>query len=321
MAEKGVALHRGLRGAPCSDVPQRNLGRPQGYSRVKMGENNLSRCTNDVNRHVIRVTPLVDDSYLRLAGSHMARFASWCEREEAHMCWTTVWKASSVIHAACFSGRKVGLFRPFRSLIDNSRAWLLPEGKSAQRYSAPWLEWMSQSLSILCWLEEYTLDTRGNKRQQLLASRRSKYLPERVRTGFENGRIHPDALTDTAERLTRQLLGPLFQAPPDEGIVYVLCGRSAECVGSTQACRLGPRRATRRIGGTLPRFFEHLGETRTRKVKLLSDTPAGGLTILEVSRHSLVQARASERAIIRTWAPICNTRGLHEIGRTRPRRL
>ena len=97
------------------------------YSWVKMGENILSRCTNDVNRHVIRVTPLVDDSHLRLAGSHMARFASWCEREEVHMCWKTVWKASSVILAACSSGRKVGLFRPFRSLIDNCRAWLLPE--------------------------------------------------------------------------------------------------------------------------------------------------------------------------------------------------
>ena len=59
----------------------------------------------------------------------------------------------------------------------------------------------------------------------------------------------------------------------------------------------------------------------TRKVKLLSDTPAGGLTILEVSRHSFEQARALERVIIRTWAPICNTCGLHEIGRTRPRRL
>ena len=108
--------------------------------------------------------------------------------------------------------------------INNCRAWLLPEGKSAQRYSAPWLEWMSQSLSILYWLEEYTLDTRGNRRQQLLASCRSKYVPERVRTGIQIGRIHPDALTDTAEWLTRQLLVPLFQAPPDEGIVYVLCG-------------------------------------------------------------------------------------------------
>ena len=63
---------------------------------------------------------------------------------------------------------------------------------------------MSQSLSILCWLEEYTLDTRGTRRQQLLASRRSKYLPERVRTGIPNGRIHPDALTDTAVWVIRQ---------------------------------------------------------------------------------------------------------------------
>ena len=82
MAETGVPLHRGLRDAPCSNVPQRNLGRPQGHSWVKMGENILSRCTNDVNRHVFRVTSLVDDSSLRLAGSHMARLASWCEREE-----------------------------------------------------------------------------------------------------------------------------------------------------------------------------------------------------------------------------------------------
>ena len=56
-------------------------------------------------------------------------------------------------------------------------------------------------------------------------------------------------------------------------------------------------------------------------MKLLSDTPKGGLTILEVSRQSLERARALEGVIIRTWAPICNTRGLHEIGRTRPRRL
>ena len=114
----------------------------------------------------------------------MARFASWCEREEVRMCWKTVWKASSVLLAACSGGRNVGLFRPFRSLIENCRAWLLPEGKSAQRYSAPWLEWMSESLSVLCWLEEYTLDIRGNRWQQLLASRRIKYLPERVRTGI-----------------------------------------------------------------------------------------------------------------------------------------
>ena len=184
------------------------------------------------------------------------------------MSWKTVWKASSVILAACSGGRKVGLCRPFRSLITNCRAWLLPEVKSAQRYSAPWLEWMSQSPSILCWLEEYTLDTRGTRRQQLLAPRRSKYLPERVRTGIENGRIHPDVLTDTAEWLTRQLLGPLFQAPPYESIVYVLCGRSAEYVGSTQAYWLGPRRAVRRIGGTLPLFFEHLGEMRTNSPQL-----------------------------------------------------
>ena len=132
------------------------------------------------------------------------------------------------------------------------------------------------------------------------------------------------ALTDTAEWLTDNYWEYLFQAPPDEGIVYVLCGRSAEYVGCTQACRLGPRRTTRRIGGTLLRFFEHLGEMQlhlTRTVKLLSDTPAGRLTILEVSSHSLEQARALERVIIRTWAPICNTRGLHEIGRIRPRRL
>ena len=151
---------------------------------------------------------------------------------------------------------------------------------------------MSQSLSVLCCLEEYTLDTRGNRRQQLLASRRSKYLAKRVRAGI-----------DTAEWHTRQLLGPLYQAPPDEGTVYVLCDRFAEYVGSTQACRLGPRRAFRRIGGTMPRFFEHLGEMRTknpqlgltRKVKLLSDTQAGGLTILNVLRHSLEQALALER--------------------------
>ena len=135
--------------------------------------------------------------------------------------WKAVWKASTVILATCSSDRNVGASHPFRSLIESCRAWLLPEGRSAQRYNAPWLEWMSQSLSVLCWLEEYTFDTRGTRRQKQLALRRSKYLPERVRTGIRDG---PDALPATAEWLTRQLLGPLFQAPTDEGIVYVLCG-------------------------------------------------------------------------------------------------
>ena len=85
MVETGVALHRGFPDAPCSYVPQRNLGRPQGYSWVLIGENILSRCTNDVNRLAIRASFYVDDFSLRLAGSHMTRFASWCEREEVHV--------------------------------------------------------------------------------------------------------------------------------------------------------------------------------------------------------------------------------------------
>ena len=97
--------------------------------------------------------------------------------------------------AACSSGRSAGLSHPFRSLDESCRTWLLPKGRGAQRYRAPWLEWMSQSLSVLCWLEEYTLDTRGNSWQKQFASRRSKYFPERVRTGIRDGRIHPGALT------------------------------------------------------------------------------------------------------------------------------
>ena len=143
-----------------------------------MGENILSRCANDVTRLAIHAFLDVDDSYLRFAGSHMARFASWCEREEVYVCWKALWKASTVILAACSSGRNVGLSRFFRSLIESCRAWLLPEGRSAQRYSAPRLEWISQSLRVLCWLEEFTLETRGNSLQKQLALRRSKYLPE-----------------------------------------------------------------------------------------------------------------------------------------------
>ena len=97
----------------------------------------------DVNRLAIRAFLDVDDSCLRLAGSHMARFSSWCEREEEHVCWKAVWKASTVILAACSSGRNVGLSRSFRSLI-------LPEGQGAQRFSALWHEWISQLLSVLC---------------------------------------------------------------------------------------------------------------------------------------------------------------------------
>ena len=75
---------------------------------------------------------------------------------------------------------------------------------------------MSRSLSVLCWLEE---------RRKLLASRKSKYLPEQLCIGIRDGRVQPDALAATAERLVRQLLGPLFQSRHDEGIMYVLCDR------------------------------------------------------------------------------------------------
>ena len=81
----------------------------------------------------------------------------------------------------------------------------------------------------------------------------------------------------------------------------------------------------------MPWFFEHLGELRMsiqipqpglkRKMRVLCDTSAGRLTVLEVSRHSLEQACALERIMIRTWAPACNTRGVHDVGQHRPRRL
>ena len=113
MAETCVALHRGSRDAPCSNVhvplPDRNLGRQQGYPWAQIGENLLSRCTNAVDRHTVRADLCVDDSDTVLAGSHMARFPSWCAREEAHACWQSIWKASSPLVAACYSGRKAGL--------------------------------------------------------------------------------------------------------------------------------------------------------------------------------------------------------------------
>ena len=197
----GCCLASLLRDAPCSNahflLPDRNHGRPQGYPWTKIEENILSRSTDAA----VRLTFRANLSYLKFAGSHMARIASWCERELA----------------ACYSCRKAGLSHSFRSLIESCRAWLLPEGQKGQRCGAPWLEWMSQSLSVLCWLEEHTLDTRGNNRRRLLASRSSKYLPERVRTGIRDGRVQPDALAATAEWLTRQLLGPLVQARHDEG--------------------------------------------------------------------------------------------------------
>ena len=89
----------------------------------KMGESILSRCTNDVNRLTIRVTPLVDDPYLTLAGAHMTRFASLCEREEVHVCWETVWKDCVGITCCMFWWSQSWNFSPFfRSLIENCRA-------------------------------------------------------------------------------------------------------------------------------------------------------------------------------------------------------
>ena len=95
-----------------------------------------------------------------------------------------------------------------------------PQGHKGQRYSALWLEWMSQALSVMSWLEEYVRHTSGNNCQKRLASRRGKCLPEGVRTGIRDGLIHLDALAATAEWLTVQCLRPLVDAQPDE--TYIL---------------------------------------------------------------------------------------------------
>ena len=42
-----------------------------------------------------------------------------------------VGKASSVLLAACYSGRKADHPHFLRSLIESCRAWLLPEGQKA----------------------------------------------------------------------------------------------------------------------------------------------------------------------------------------------
>ena len=47
-----------------------------------------------VDRLTRRANLFADDSNITLAGSYMARFASWCEREQAHVCWQSRWNAS-----------------------------------------------------------------------------------------------------------------------------------------------------------------------------------------------------------------------------------
>ena len=61
-----------------------------------MGETLLSRCTNAVDRHIIRTTLYMNDSQLLIAGSHMTRVASWSETRTAHPCQQLIWKASSL---------------------------------------------------------------------------------------------------------------------------------------------------------------------------------------------------------------------------------
>ena len=52
-----------------------------------------------------------------------------------------------------------------RSLIDNCRAWLLPEGNSAQRHNASWLEWMNVYVVLVGRAHTHTQQLRLTRKQ------------------------------------------------------------------------------------------------------------------------------------------------------------
>ena len=302
MAETGAALHHGSSDAPCSDVrflpPDRNLGRPQGHPWVKIGETLLSRCTNAVDRFFIRTNLSVDDSHLLIAGSHMARFASWCEREEGCSCWQSIWSSGYLLHALVAAQLAIPTLFVHQPITVGHGCSM-----KARKVNAT--------------VPMARVDEPSPQRHELVGGVRPSHEWEQqpetpyVRASiFQRMYARGEATAGSTSTPSRPLLSGAqtsFWDPLSTlNLMRVLCTSSADAPPNT----LVLHKPVASDPDALPTASAEW-----------SDTPAGGLTILEIQKDPLERTRALERVLIRAWAPACNIRRLYKVGKMRPRRI
>ena len=129
------------------------------------GKAALIRCENSVNSFLGSTRGRIADDLLDRSSVQMAKLAQWCLDEGVDDCWKTIWKLSVwTLSKVQTSVNNDGLHICDQA-VAHARKWILPHGHRKQRTGAPWLEWCSHCMSLLCWVTR-TISSSGRGRRR-----------------------------------------------------------------------------------------------------------------------------------------------------------
>ena len=275
----------------------------------------LACCENSVNSFLGSTRGRFADDLLEQSSVQMANLAQWCLDEGVEDCWKTIWKLSVWALAKVQTKTNNDGLHVCDQAVAHARKWILPRGHRKQRTGAPWLEWCSHCVSILCWVVRTISASGRGRRRRREAGKHLKFFPDGVSCHVAEGRLHPEGANSMSKWLFEQIVSPICSALPDRAVTYVLLGQKTEYIGSSLCARQGSK-----MSGCLPRFWEHLCDLRTKtpgkyshKERCFRATQEGKLTALELQRETATIARSWERVLLRTWRPranACGCRGL-----------
>ena len=120
-----------------------------------------------------------------------------------------------------------------RALIQSERNWIMPPGKSSPRRSAQVLQWLTHSLSLLCWLEETVCWSGRDRRLRARFLSRARFLPCSFTRGIANGSLSHETFDAVAAWLSDQCLDSLVRHDADSTLTYLLTAGCATHVGIT----------------------------------------------------------------------------------------
>ena len=205
-----------------------------------------------------------------------------------------------------------------RALIQSERNWIMPPGKSSPRRSAQVLQWLTHSLSLLCWFEETVCWSCRGRRLRAKFLSRARFLPCSITRGIANGSLSHETFDAVAAWLGDQCLDSLVRHDADSTLTYLLTSRCATYVGIT-----GQRDGGKGLGGGSTRLMEHIrgirgdarhnarhraGECRDKK-RAFGQSDDSHLTMLRLYRGPSASAAALERVLTRTLRPSGNRVG------------
>ena len=279
----------------------------------------LARCENSVNSFLGSTRGRIADDLLDRSSVQTAKLAQWCLDEGVDDCWKTIWKLSVWTLSKVQTRVNNDGLHICDQAVAHARKWILLHGHRKQRTGAPWLEWCSQCMSLLCW-ETRTISASGRgRRRRCDAAKHFKIVPDGVSCYVAEGRLHPEGASSMSDWLFEQIVAPICSTLLGGAVTCVLLGQKTEYIGSSLCFRKGAK-----LSGCLPRFWEHLCDLRKKtpgkynhKERCFRATQESKLVVLELHRETVTMTRSWERVLLRTWRPRANTCGVAECGRRR----